>query len=258
MKAFTPQFLRFDSLPSTNVEAASQAVQGAPEGLCIVASEQTAGRGRLKRHWVSPKGAGLYCSIILRPQFDQNLWPLLTLMAAVAVHDALRDVFALQTDIKWPNDILVNEKKLCGILAETIETPLGRAVVLGIGINLKHNSFPAELDNVATSVELAAGRNEDPQVVLEALVNLLGRYYPILQSPGGSEEIASEWSARSSYGTGKHIRVANGDQILEGTTRGLERDGALRVETGSGEIKTIRAGDVTTVRTILSQSLLLP
>ena len=91
MRPLTTQILRFDSLPSTNLEAASRAIQGAPEGLCIVASEQTAGRGRLERQWVSPKDAGLYFSIILRPQFEQGFWPLLTLMAAVAVHDALLD-----------------------------------------------------------------------------------------------------------------------------------------------------------------------
>jgi BirA family biotin operon repressor/biotin-[acetyl-CoA-carboxylase] ligase len=255
MDTFVSQVLRFDSLPSTNVEAASRAVEGAPEGLCVVASEQTAGRGRLERQWISPKGAGLYCSIILRPQFAQSLWPLLTLMAAVAVHDALLNVYDLETDIKWPNDILVNDKKLCGILAETIDTPLGHAVILGIGVNLKHNSYSAELDGVATSVEVAAGRSGDSQVVLEALVGLLVRYYAILQRSGGSEEIVRQWSTRSSYANGKRIRVANGDQILEGTTRGLEQDGALRIETDTGKIQTIRAGDVTAVRTIASQSL---
>src|SRR4026209_2805906 len=130
METFIPQILRFDSLPSTSVEAARRAVEGAAEGLCIVASEQTAGRGRLDRQWVSPKDSGLYCSIILRPRFDQTLWPLLTLMAAVVVHDTLLAGNDLKTDIKWPNDILANEKKLCGILAETVETPVGRAVIL--------------------------------------------------------------------------------------------------------------------------------
>jgi BirA family biotin operon repressor/biotin-[acetyl-CoA-carboxylase] ligase len=248
MEAFSPQFVRFDSLPSTNVEAASRAVEGAPEGLCVVASEQTAGRGRLDRHWVSPKGAGLYCSIVLRPQFDQSLWPLLTLMAAVAVYDVLLKVYALGTDIKWPNDILVNDKKLCGILAETVDTPIGRAIVLGIGINLKNNSFSVQLDRVATSVEAAAGSYGDPQVVLEALVGSLAGYYLMLQQPRGPEEIVREWTTRSSYANGKRIRVANGDEILEGTTRGLESDGGLRIETDTGEIKIVRAGDVTNLR----------
>ena len=108
MTDLAAQILRFDSLPSTNLEAARRAGEGASEGLCVVASEQTAGRGRLERQWVSPKGAGLYFSIILRPGFEQSAWPLLTLMAAVAVHDALLDSCALQTDIKWPNDLLAN------------------------------------------------------------------------------------------------------------------------------------------------------
>lgn len=248
MTTFTPQILRFDSLPSTNLEASRLAVEGAPEGLCVVASEQTAGRGRHQRQWVSPKDAGLYCSFILRPQFDQSLWPLLTLMAAVAVHDTLRDVYALEAEIKWPNDILVNEQKLCGILAEAVDTPLGRAVVLGIGINLKHNSLPAELERVATSVEVAAGRSRDPRIVLESLIGSLARYYQMVQRSGGPEQIVREWSTRSSYASGKRIRVVNGDEILEGTSCGLERDGALRIETGTGEVKIVRTGDITNLR----------
>jgi BirA family transcriptional regulator, biotin operon repressor / biotin---[acetyl-CoA-carboxylase] ligase len=248
MATFTPQILHFDSLPSTNVEAARRAFEGAAEGLCIVASEQTAGRGRLDRQWLSPKDAGLYCSIILRPEFDQKVWPLLTLMAAVVVRDTLLGVNTLKTDIKWPNDIMVNDKKLGGILAETVDTPFGRAVVLGIGINLKQISFPAELVGVATSIEAAAGQVENSRTFLEHLLDLLGRYYQILQGTTGAEEIVREWTSRSSYASGKRIRVANGEEILEGITRGLERDGALRVETDTGAIKTIRAGDVTNVR----------
>jgi len=246
---FIPQILRFDSLPSTSIEAARRAVEGAAEGLCIVASEQTAGRGRLDRQWVSPKDAGLYFSVVLRPKFDQSMWPLLTLTAAVVVHDTLLETYFLKTDIKWPNDILADDKKLCGILAETVESTLGRAVILGIGINLKRNSFPAELDEVATSVEAVAGPRVESQVILSHLLNVLGRYYGILQQPAGADEIIREWSSRSSYANGKQIRVANGEEILEGTTRGLDRDGALRVEVGNGEIKTVRAGDVTNLRT---------
>jgi BirA family transcriptional regulator, biotin operon repressor / biotin---[acetyl-CoA-carboxylase] ligase len=248
VEAFTPQILRFESLPSTNLEAARRAVAGAAEGLCVLAAEQTAGRGRLQREWVSPKKAGLYFSIILRPGFEQNGWPLLTLMAAIAVHDALLDSCALKTDIKWPNDILVNEKKLCGILAETVETPLGRAVVVGIGINLTKNSFPSEFASIATSVEVAAGQKPALEVVLAALVGSLSSYYQTLQHPGGPEAITREWCKRSSYSEGKRIKVSYGNESFQGTTRGLECDGALRVETSQGQIKAVRAGDVTTVR----------
>jgi len=244
----TPQVLRFESLPSTNLEAAKQAGGGAPEGVCIIAAEQTAGRGRLERQWVSPKGAGLYFSIILRPKFEQSVWPLLTLMAAVAVRDALLDAYELETDIKWPNDLLVNDRKLCGILAETVDTPIGRAVVLGIGVNLQHGSFPVELEGVAASVESVTGRVPDLEIIIEPLVGSLVRYYEILQLAAGPEVIVREWSARSSYASGKRIRIANGDEVLEGTSRGLERDGALRIETDTGEIKAVRTGDVTNVR----------
>jgi BirA family biotin operon repressor/biotin-[acetyl-CoA-carboxylase] ligase len=248
LENLTPQILRFDSLPSTNFEAARRATEGAAEGLCVVAGEQTAGRGRLQRQWASPKGAGLYFSIILRPSFEQSAWPLLTLMAAVAVHDSLRDSCGLETDIKWPNDVLANDKKLCGILAETVETSRGRAVVVGIGINLTKHSFPAEFAGIATSVEVAAGQNPELEVVLAALVSSLVSYYQTLKQPGGPEEILREWAARSTYGEGKRIRVVESNATLVGTTRGLESDGALRVETDDGKMRIVRAGDVRLLR----------
>src|SRR5262245_25271114 len=121
MESLTFNILHFDSLPSTNLEAAKRAAEGAPEGLVVVADEQTAGRGRLGRQWASPKGAGLYFSIVLRPEGEARIWPLITFVAALAVHDALLQCCGLQTDIKWPNDVLANDRKLCGILAETWE-----------------------------------------------------------------------------------------------------------------------------------------
>ncbi|MEP6818192.1 MAG: biotin--[acetyl-CoA-carboxylase] ligase [bacterium] len=248
MEAFVPQILRFDSLPSTNLDAARRANEGAAEGLCVVAREQTAGRGRLQRQWVSPKGAGLYFSILLRPQFELSSWPLLTLMASVAVHDALLEACALETDIKWPNDILANEKKLCGILAETVETSHGRAVVVGIGINLTEYSFPKELELMATSVETAGGGRCESEALLAALIVALGKHYEVLKQLDGPETNIREWCARSSYGEGKRISVVENNESFVGTTRGLERDGALRVETLTGEIRVVRAGDVTSVR----------
>jgi len=245
-----PQILGFDSLPSTNLEAARRAVEGAPEGLCVVAGEQTAGRGRQRRHWVSPKDAGLYFSIIFRPRFEQSVWPLLTLMAAIAVHDVLLELYQLETDIKWPNDILVNEKKLCGILAETVETSQGRAVVVGIGINLTSKSFPPDLEGLATSVEAATGGSADVQVIREALARVLVVHYQQLQDRSGPEAIIAQWTERSSYATGKRIRVSENTENFLGITRGLALDGALRVETDDGEIRIVRAGDVAGVRAV--------
>ena len=249
----TPIILRFDSLPSTNTEAARQAARGAPEGLCIVAREQTAGRGRQKRAWVSPKDAGLYFSIVLRPRLEVREWPLITLAAAVAARDALEEACALRADIKWPNDLLASGRKLCGILAETVESAAaGRAVVLGIGINLTNRAFPPEILAAATSVEEETARAPDPAQLLNALTHQLARRYEELHACGGATLILREWEARSSYAHGRRVRVALAEETFEGTTRGLEPDGALRVETGAGRITTVRAGDVTAVRGVIS------
>jgi BirA family biotin operon repressor/biotin-[acetyl-CoA-carboxylase] ligase len=241
---FRPTILRFDSLDSTNTEAARQARRGAPEGLCIVAREQTAGRGRQERVWISPAGAGLYCSTILRPRLELSDWPLLTLAAALAVNDALQDAYALATDIKWPNDICAGERKLSGILAETVEGAGGRACVVGIGINLRERAFPSELREVATSVEALTGMVADAETLLEALLRALALRYETLHGADGAALTLKAWTARSSYAEGRRVRVQLGTEAFDGTTRGLEPDGALRVET-NGEIRIIRAGDIT-------------
>jgi BirA family transcriptional regulator, biotin operon repressor / biotin---[acetyl-CoA-carboxylase] ligase len=248
----TPTILRFDSLPSTNTEAARQAALGAPEGLCVVAREQTAGRGRQQRAWVSPKDAGLYFSVVLRPKIESRAWPLITMAAALAASDALKEAFALETDIKWPNDLLACGRKLCGILAETVETPRGRAVVLGVGINLTNRAFPPEILSAATSVEEQTGRAPDREQLLAALVRAVARRYEILQTAGGAELIAREWESRSTFARGRRVRVALAAESFEGITRGLEPDGALRVETDDGEIRIVRAGDVMAVRGVTS------
>ncbi|MBC7931392.1 MAG: biotin--[acetyl-CoA-carboxylase] ligase [Rubrivivax sp.] len=244
----TPTILRFDSLPSTNTEAARQAALGAPEGLCIVAREQTAGRGRQQREWVSPKDAGLYFSIVLRPLTQAREWPLITLAAALAVRDALKESCALEADIKWPNDLLAAGRKLCGILAETFETPQGRAVVVGIGINLTNRAFPPEILATATSVEEQTGQTPDAERLLLSLTRALSRRYEMLDAEGGASHVVREWEAASSFAHDRRVRVALGGETFEGITRGLEPDGALRVETHDGQVRIVRAGDVTALR----------
>lgn len=240
--------LRYDSLPSTNTEAARQAAAGAPEGLCVVAREQTAGRGRRQRAWASPRDAGLYFSVVLRPAFEPARWPLITLAAALAVHDALREACRLETDIKWPNDLLARGRKLCGILAETADTP--RACVLGVGVNLNDRAFPPDLAGGATSVEAETGRAPDPEVLLRSLTRGLDRWYAALAGAGGGRRVVEAWGERSPYAEGARVRVRLAEETFEGLTRGLEPDGALRVETDARELRIVRAGDVTAVRTV--------
>ena len=234
MTPLQPTILRFDSIDSTNLEAVRQARVGAAEGLCIVAREQTLGRGRLDRSWQSPRDAGLYFSIVLRPQLEMNAWPLLTLMAATAVCDALMKTCGLRADIKWPNDLCADDRKLCGILAETVDTEAGPAAIVGIGINLKADSLPATVSDLATSVETATGQKPDSAQVLNELLKAIGERYELLQSPLGGEHTIREWCANSSYAIGRQVRVALERDTFEGNTRGLESDGALRVETADG------------------------
>jgi BirA family biotin operon repressor/biotin-[acetyl-CoA-carboxylase] ligase len=240
--------LRFDSIDSTNLEAMRQAKAGAPEGLCVVAREQTHGRGRQERVWVSPRDAGLYLTLLLRPQLDLNVWPLITLAAALAVADALRGTCKLQVDIKWPNDILLDERKLCGILAETVETVSGLACVLGVGVNLTAESIPSELKERATSVA-AAGKVVDREALFAALLENLHRQYETLRSIDGPATVIRDWTAASSFANDKQVRVDTGSEIFDGTTRGLQGDGALRVETLDRGMRIVRAGDVQSLRT---------
>ena len=242
------QILQFDSIDSTNLEAMRQAKGGAPEGLCIIAREQTRGRGRLDRSWHSPKDAGLYLSILLRPQFELARWPLINLAAALAVHDAIFRRCELKVDIKWPNDICVADRKLCGILAETVETEIGLAAIVGIGINFHDENFPPELKPQATSLRSATSSDVNRDLLVNELLKAIGERYELLSTDDGGEHTIREWCANSSYAFGRRVSVSLGDENVVGVTRGLESDGALRIETAGGRIKVVRAGDVTALR----------
>ncbi|MBK9438254.1 MAG: biotin--[acetyl-CoA-carboxylase] ligase [Chloracidobacterium sp.] len=239
--------LRYESLGSTNSEAAEHAHRGADEGLCIIAERQTAGRGRHGRTWVSEAGSGLYFSVVLRPKLPPASIPLITLMTGVAVFDTLLE-FGIKPDIKWVNDILVNDLKISGILAETVETGLGLAVVVGIGINLTSRNFPDEIAGSATSVEEIAGKRILPDEMAEALTRYLRYFYDILASQSGPGEIISQWRRRSTYYSGKPVRVICSNETVEGETAGLEENGALRVKTSDGSVRIIQSGDVTRLR----------
>lgn len=242
--------LRFDELGSTNTEAVSQAKKGADEGLCVVAARQTAGRGRHGRAWVSEKDAGLYFSIVLRPRIETKFLPLITLMTAVVVAELLAELYDLKPDIKWANDVHAGDKKICGILAEMSETHRGTAIVVGIGINLKSANFPPELKMTATSIEQESGSAPDAEILLRNLTRIFDEFYGVLSGADGAEKIRREWARRSSYFEGKSVRVISANETITGTTRGLEENGALRVETDGGELKIVQAGDVERLRKI--------
>ncbi len=239
--------LRFDTIDSTNSEAIRAAKLGAAEGLCVISDHQTAGRGRYGRKWVSEKGDGLYFSIVLRPKLEPKYLPLITLMTAVAASDALK-VFGLKPDIKWVNDLLVGDKKICGILAESVETPTGLAVIVGIGINITSRNFPVEIADTATSLESETGLLVSSDELAESLTRYLSYFYEILNGDRGSREIIKQWQERSTFYSGKSVRVNLEGSVIEGVTDGLEENGALRVKTNDGSVKIVQAGDVERLR----------
>jgi BirA family biotin operon repressor/biotin-[acetyl-CoA-carboxylase] ligase len=235
--------LRFDSLPSTNDLARELAEQEAAEGVAILAREQTRGRGRQGRVWVSPPGEGLYLSIILRPPLEPAKATIITLAAAIAVAETLSVDYRVAVDIKWPNDIHAGGRKLCGILIESaIERSKVDYAILGIGVNLGQRRFPGELQEIATSLVIESNRRVTPDEFAGPLLKRLEDWYRIaLRQPA---QIIARWQALSSYADGCAVLVENGDKTIEGITRGLAPSGALIVETATGERCEIVAGEV--------------
>jgi BirA family biotin operon repressor/biotin-[acetyl-CoA-carboxylase] ligase len=222
------RILHFDTLPSTMTEAASLAARGCESGTAVVADEQTAGVGRHGHIWHSERGTGLYVSIILRVPAA----PLVTLAVGIAAAEAIETVTGLRPDLRWPNDLMLRERKAGGILVETAPG----AVVAGIGINLNQRSFPPDLADQATSLRLESGREQSKETLLQALLGWVDHF---VSRP--ADEILAEFSARSSYVRGKRVLV---DGALEGVTDGLDAAGFLILRQPDGTRTTIWAGGV--------------
>jgi BirA family biotin operon repressor/biotin-[acetyl-CoA-carboxylase] ligase len=235
--------LRYDSLPSTNDLAREMAQSGESEGVAIVASQQTAGRGRQGRSWVSPPGLGLYVSLILRPSIEPADSPVIALAAAVAVQEMLEQVYCVASDIKWPNDVLARGRKICGILVESaIEANKLLYAVMGIGVNLGQRDFPGELKETATSLFIESGQAIAPLDFLEQLLVRLDDWYRrAIAEPAA---VIARWEASSSYARNCSVRVEAADSIIEGTTRGLTPKGALKVELATGELREVVSGEL--------------
>ena len=242
------QIFRYDSITSTNEEALRQAEMGAAEGVCIVANSQSQGKGREGRTWHSEEGGGLYFSIILRPPIEEQYYPVMTLLAAVAVYDTVQILTGLAPDIKWPNDVLVNEKKISGILAERCESAIGPAIVMGIGINFVSDFLPEDVRENATSLSDISDDDPDFKVVLRTLTHCFSDKYERLKSFSNVNQVIGDWSVRSSYSRDKSVRVQTRVDDFTGTTMGLNPYGALLVRRDDGQLSTVTAGDVTGVR----------
>jgi len=239
-------FFHFYSVDSTNAFAARMLVHGrtVPDGALILAESQTAGRGRIGRSWHSEPENGLYFSLVLRPQVPPSLAPLFTLGCAVAMHHAVERNTRLDVDIKWPNDLLVAGKKIAGILAEIhAETDRIHSLIVGVGLNVNHQTLPAEIADRATSLKLASGRHQSR---LDILVDFLEQFEGVVDRfrATGPASVVSEWTRHSSFANGRRIEITDGYRTVRGVTCGLNPVGALRVETSPGNVEDVYSGDL--------------
>ncbi|MEO3945171.1 biotin--[acetyl-CoA-carboxylase] ligase [Gorillibacterium sp. CAU 1737] len=250
--AFTSQIfgrtLRvYESVGSTQDEARSWAIAGAPNGSLVMAEQQRSGRGRMGRVWHSPKGKGLWMSAVIRSGFRLEQAPPYTLVTAVAVCRAIRELSGANARLKWPNDVRIDGKKIAGILVELISSGTRVDAILvgiGIGVNLDEEDYPDELKEKATSLKLATGsavdRTELAALIMKKLEELTAFY---LQE--GFEPIRSLWEALSDT-LGNRVQVESPLGTIAGTAIRLDSSGALVVRTDSGEEHILYSGDVTT------------
>ncbi|HTZ33368.1 MAG TPA: biotin--[acetyl-CoA-carboxylase] ligase [Methylomirabilota bacterium] len=245
---FGKRVFHYFKMDSTNRAAIELGLAGEPEGTVVMAEEQTAGRGRAGRSWHSEKGTGLYVSILLRPRLAPAQTPLLTMLAGISAQAAVEAVTGLAPELKWPNDLLLNGKKLGGILTEMHAEPSAvRFVVVGIGINTNQEKFPTELAAIATSLRKESGRIT---FRLELLVRLLSQFesdYSRFLSEG-AQFVVERFQEVSNFAKGRRVRVDTGLESYVGTTAGLSPDGLLLVKRENGPATTVIAGDVTEVR----------
>jgi BirA family biotin operon repressor/biotin-[acetyl-CoA-carboxylase] ligase len=234
---FDNQLHHFYKIGSTNTAAMAAAAAGIAEGSVFLAEEQTAGRGRGSNSWESERSAGIYCSVVLRPALPPSDVLVLTLAVGLAVRAALAQVEArVSVDLKWPNDVLIKGRKVCGILAEMhAEVTRVRHIVVGVGINVNQKSFPKEIEGEATSLRMETGNECSRVEVAAALLKSLDREYRILiGEPDAQRSILRRFEEQSSWVRGKQVHIGDGAPRIEGTTEGLDERGFLQVRTAQG------------------------
>ena len=215
-----------------------------PHGTLVLAEEQTSGRGRLGRSWVSTAGLGLYLTLIVRPEIPSYLAPLMTLAAAVAAHESIERVTGLDVDIKWPNDLLIGRKKVCGILCELqAELDRVRSVTIGLGINVNYQEFPDEISEIATSLSIASGRRQSRIEILLDFLSTFERLYTRFEAKG-PEVVTEAWTEASSFAHGRILEVHDGVRRISGVTDGLSPLGVLRLRQPDGSLEEVYSGDV--------------
>lgn len=244
-----PEFKYFETIDSTNLEAKREAHEGADNFTVISAGEQTAGRGRSGHQWISPTGVSVSTSMLIYPEgISMEHLPRLTIIAGVSVAEAVEELYNLKTQIKWPNDVLINNKKICGILTELeADNGIAENVVVGIGVNVHHKKedFAPDIREMATSLDLElGGQRASRKAVIEAIWNHFLHHYEIFQQNGGSlEGILPSYNSRLAN-KNKRVRVVHQTHDFEGEAIDMDKDGKLRIRKDDGNIVAVDSGEV--------------
>ncbi len=242
------QIVFYDTVSSTNTVALGLDNR-AEEGTVIIADSQEKGRGRFGREWISPPGANIYMSIILRPAVAARHLTLLTILSAVACACALRETTGLTVSVKWPNDLMASDKKIGGILTEIrpIRSELPLAVVgIGVNVNMEVRNFPLSIRTTATSLMHETGRNFQREPIVSEMLNEMDRWYKAFQS-GLWQTIIAEWQHCSST-LGRHVRVTTRKEAVTGLAEALDEHGYLLLRLPTGEIQKVSSGDLTVLK----------
>ncbi len=240
----------YREVESTNDVAFDLAKKDAKEGTVVIADAQTKGRGRLQRKWISPPGVNLYMSVIFRPSISSKDATILTLVSAIALYEAVNS-YGIKCQIKWPNDLLVNRRKVAGVLTE-MEPDGDRVqfVLVGLGINLNMtrsmmNDLMGEVSEIATSVMEESGHEVDRSEFAANVINLLETWYEVFNSKG-KPAVISEWKKR--WGDlDKRVRVRINRNLIEGVAYDLDDDGFLLLRKDNGEVERIIVGDLSVI-----------
>jgi BirA family transcriptional regulator, biotin operon repressor / biotin---[acetyl-CoA-carboxylase] ligase len=234
----------FQETSSTNDVVDRLARDGVGEGVVVLAESQSKGRGRLGRKWLSPSGTGLWFSVLLRPNLRPQEATQVTVLAATALARALRQHGIGQPAVKWPNDILVGERKVAGVLTElAAEIDRVRYIVLGIGVNVNFTEIPQELRGIATSVRMETGRAARRAELAASILRELDFDYDRL-CQGEFSRIAEEWAGQCAT-LGRRVSIRVGDRSIHGRAESLDESGALLLRTDHGHLERILGGDVT-------------
>ena len=238
------EILYFDSIDSTNTKAQELAEKGYPSGTLVIADKQIAGKGRRGRNWESPSGCGIFMTLMLKPDINPNNASMLTLVSALAVAKALADITGKDAKIKWPNDIVIDGRKVCGILTEmSAQFDYINNIVIGIGINVNNSSFPEEISATASSLRLLSGGKKYRRAeIIEEIMEYFEKYYSIFLETEDLSALVNEYDAML-VNMKRQVKVLDPKEPFEGTAMGITKTGELIVDTWESR-KLVSSGEV--------------